>query len=540
MLYNMNLVTAFKMAKPAESSKNQVAFGVSSNKASGKASSFKNNLTEAVKNREGGSDKTEYPHSDVSARKAEKNPQENKKVSAKNSDNKEENEKDNKEDSKKVKNAFEEILALLNELSNLQQAGAMQGEKQQGIVDKLKELMAAINTESTKGIENTAQNTSIDIKNIMEALSKLTGKMSNNAGNQQTVEISDLKEGIEELLVKLEDNKNDTAKPVTDEKSTVPLQATNNDNQTKKTAETVSGIENKTPELSVAADNQNVVKEVPDDKAVTDKAAAAGNNEKSDADNKVPMLAEVNSANPVKTPNGEKSEETDVKNAIDDKVQKVTVNEAKDSSKSGESGQQKEEASKEGPDAVKTVQGKTAGEDLNNVRLDAYQNEKVVEAAKAQTVEKPQTVQKADIINQIVKKAELVINDNQPEMKMQLEPENLGKLTLKIAVEKGLVTAKFVAESQEVKQVIESSFNRLRDMLQEKGIGVQNFSVTVGQDSREFNNQNNYQLWREAARTASNRNSIQAGYEGYTQSESIAKGNSNPYSYHEGQFDYRA
>jgi|GEM_PF-6571270 len=142
-------------------------------------------------------------------------------------------------------------------------------------------------------------------------------------------------------------------------------------------------------------------------------------------------------------------------------------------------------------------------------------------------------INSTDIINQVIKKADIIVQSGHQEMIMKLEPESLGKLNLKLVVENGLVTAKFVAESQQVKEVLESSFNQLKDALQEKGIAVQGFSVSVGQQGAEFNSSQSFDQWKKSiklSKTATN----------YMELDEETALNVNPYSYHEGKVDYRA
>ncbi|MBF8983094.1 flagellar hook-length control protein FliK [Lutibacter sp. B2] len=91
------------------------------------------------------------------------------------------------------------------------------------------------------------------------------------------------------------------------------------------------------------------------------------------------------------------------------------------------------------------------------------------------------------IVKQVSDKIEVMIGEKRSEMSLQLEPENLGKLSMKIAVEKGIVMAKIVAESQIVKEVIESNFKMLKDSLEEKGFNIQQLDVSVGQDNSQEN-----------------------------------------------------
>jgi flagellar hook-length control protein FliK len=141
---------------------------------------------------------------------------------------------------------------------------------------------------------------------------------------------------------------------------------------------------------------------------------------------------------------------------------------------------------------------------------------------------------KSDIINQVIKKADIFVQGSHQEMVMKLEPESLGKLNLKIVIENGLVTAKFVAESQQVKEVLESSFNQLKDALQQKGISVQGFSVSVKQEGAGFNSGQGFE---QRKRTIKLNSKASGEYIGLDEESNMSI---NPYSYHEGKVDYRA
>lgn len=144
------------------------------------------------------------------------------------------------------------------------------------------------------------------------------------------------------------------------------------------------------------------------------------------------------------------------------------------------------------------------------------------------------TINKSDIVNQVIKKADIIVREGHSEMVMKLEPESLGKLNLKIVVERGLVTAKFIAESQQVKEVLESSFNQLKDALQEKGIAVQNFSVSVGQQTSDSSSNQSFNQWKQSLKI---KNKAVGDFMGLDDEAVV---NQNPYNYHEGKFDYRA
>ncbi len=84
-----------------------------------------------------------------------------------------------------------------------------------------------------------------------------------------------------------------------------------------------------------------------------------------------------------------------------------------------------------------------------------------------------------NIIDQITKKSKIITNKDNSSIQMQLEPEHLGKLTLKVVLERGILSAKFIAENDEVKTAIEENMEELKKNLSEQGINIQSLSVSV-------------------------------------------------------------
>lgn len=86
-----------------------------------------------------------------------------------------------------------------------------------------------------------------------------------------------------------------------------------------------------------------------------------------------------------------------------------------------------------------------------------------------------------DLFAQLVEHAKVVVNNGSSEMEVQLRPEHLGKVQLKVSIENEVVTAKFVAESQQVKEIIESNLGQLKREMQNNGMQVESIMVSVGQ-----------------------------------------------------------
>lgn len=533
MAYSIDLFSAFKAGGTAVSGKAAAFYEGRSEKTC----DFKNNLAEAVKNRENTGTKEESCRTNEAAkRKTESRPLECNKVHRKTKDQENEKKEAVEKPEKKVRKILEEVMLMLDELSKLQQAGAVPADKQLCILENIKELIGSLNVQSTGGMAPETVNSLIDIKNIMATMEAITSEVQNSGSVRPNNELSAFMDDIKELLADSEPVEA-SATELAEEKPGAEGRALHQDMQIQKQAS----------ERTVSEEPASIIMDAQPHKKDQESATAADKHEdpalkgeEKQIGLKSAAMQEQNKDISTKSVENQ-SEEESIKNAVDGKIEKVTAGQERESKSPDEGKQHKQETKTVDMAAVKTSGNKNQAGVINSIRTDSYPNKGLVEEAVFQnSVEKPQAVQKADVINQIVKKAELVIREDQPEMRMQLEPENLGKLTLKIAVVKGLITAKFMAESYEVKQIIESSFNQLKDMLQEKGIGVESFSVSVGQESKEFNNQNNNQLWQGAYKASTRRSTGYEGYGDYMQEEAGPSAISNPYNYHEGRFDHRA
>lgn len=85
------------------------------------------------------------------------------------------------------------------------------------------------------------------------------------------------------------------------------------------------------------------------------------------------------------------------------------------------------------------------------------------------------------VTSQVLTRIQTVSGDEKHEMELQLKPESLGKINLRVIEEKGQILAKFTAESQQVKSILESNMQLLKDALEKNGLSVMQLSVSVGQ-----------------------------------------------------------
>lgn len=89
-----------------------------------------------------------------------------------------------------------------------------------------------------------------------------------------------------------------------------------------------------------------------------------------------------------------------------------------------------------------------------------------------------------DVIRQIVTECRVAINEQDTSFEMQLNPEHLGKIHVQVAAKDGIITANIAAETQAVKEVLESQLITLKESLNEQGIKVEAVEVTIA--SHEF------------------------------------------------------
>ncbi|OGH56809.1 MAG: hypothetical protein A3G34_14985 [Candidatus Lindowbacteria bacterium RIFCSPLOWO2_12_FULL_62_27] len=97
---------------------------------------------------------------------------------------------------------------------------------------------------------------------------------------------------------------------------------------------------------------------------------------------------------------------------------------------------------------------------------------------------RPETVVKPEAtFSDMVAKAKLFVDQGRSEMTLQLKPEQLGSLNIKIVVEDGKMQAQFVTDRPEVRDMIERNEGLLKDKMAEVGIEISSLSVEVRSDA---------------------------------------------------------
>lgn len=89
-----------------------------------------------------------------------------------------------------------------------------------------------------------------------------------------------------------------------------------------------------------------------------------------------------------------------------------------------------------------------------------------------------------EIINQVVDKMKIMLSSKKSEISIQLKPESLGRLKLRLTVTDGVLDGRIIVQNSQTKNLILSNIERLQESLEQQGIPVNKFNVNVGGDSQ--------------------------------------------------------
>lgn len=92
-----------------------------------------------------------------------------------------------------------------------------------------------------------------------------------------------------------------------------------------------------------------------------------------------------------------------------------------------------------------------------------------------------------EVITQIVEHARTTITREVQSMEMVLNPEHLGKLYMEVSHKNGEVSARLVAENENVRAALEMQAEVLKEQLSGQGIKIQSVEVSVGTHEFEKN-----------------------------------------------------
>lgn len=97
------------------------------------------------------------------------------------------------------------------------------------------------------------------------------------------------------------------------------------------------------------------------------------------------------------------------------------------------------------------------------------------------------TMNKLDFFNvleQVENGIKVHFNSQLKEMKIRLQPEELGEVEVKLKIDNNIMKAEFLVESQRVKEVLEGKFDTLKNSLLSKGIDASEINVFISNENR--------------------------------------------------------
>jgi flagellar hook-length control protein FliK len=89
------------------------------------------------------------------------------------------------------------------------------------------------------------------------------------------------------------------------------------------------------------------------------------------------------------------------------------------------------------------------------------------------------TMEAENIMRQIMDHMQIQLNADSTELNMQLHPESLGTLQIRISAKEGIMTAQFTTTSETVKSVLEGQMIQLQQQFDQQNIKVEAIEVTV-------------------------------------------------------------
>ena len=108
----------------------------------------------------------------------------------------------------------------------------------------------------------------------------------------------------------------------------------------------------------------------------------------------------------------------------------------------------------------------------------------IVSTVELQTPASPRTIEES-VMNQLADKVQTAIKTGVTEIRLLLKPESLGEMRVKLTMDGDKVMGKIYVENQQVKHIVESNLQTLKDSLAQHNLQAGSFDVNVGGGERE-------------------------------------------------------
>jgi len=112
-------------------------------------------------------------------------------------------------------------------------------------------------------------------------------------------------------------------------------------------------------------------------------------------------------------------------------------------------------------------------------------------------------IREHEIINQIIQRFSVQTHLQSSRMSLQLHPAELGELKIDLLVKGDSLKGNIIAHTQQAQEIIEKNLPRLRTILQEQGISIEDLIVTFESDNVDDFSKQQEQLFQEQFATLS-------------------------------------
>ncbi len=111
-----------------------------------------------------------------------------------------------------------------------------------------------------------------------------------------------------------------------------------------------------------------------------------------------------------------------------------------------------------------------------------------------------------NILNQVMQRFRLSQNLADTKLVMKLHPAELGELKVDVQLKNGSINANFVAQNQQVQEILEKNLPRLREMMEQQGLTVDDIVIKLDADLEADYNMFKDQLAQDESSTANKKN----------------------------------
>lgn len=132
----------------------------------------------------------------------------------------------------------------------------------------------------------------------------------------------------------------------------------------------------------------------------------------------------------------------------------------------------------EAPSPVQTGTEELAGKPLADIAAALPKTESPARA-EANAVRLPAHIERL-VMTQTLDRIRVLSRNGSQEIQIRLDPPELGRMQMKLAVDGTAVAARVTVENEAVKQILEHGLPQLRDSLSSQGLRVERFDVHVG------------------------------------------------------------